>query len=63
MRAVLNATIDKYAYTIIKPSTKGLIKFKSIDKNLEEIFDPGNNKKKPLKLKLHMRIYSYDEIL
>ena len=55
--AVLNATIDKYAYTIIKPSTKGLIKFKSIDKNLEEIFDPSNNKKKPLKLKLHTCAY------
>lgn len=55
--AVLNATIDKYAYTIVKPSIKGLIKFKSIDKNLEEIFDPQNNKNKSLKLKLHSCAY------
>ncbi len=54
---VLNATIDKYAYTVVKPSIKGLIKFKSIDKNLEEIFDPNNNVNKPLKLKLHSCAY------
>ncbi len=40
---VLNATINRYAYTVIEAADLELISFKSIDQKIEEIFDPSNN--------------------
>ena len=54
---VLNGTIDQYAYCKIEPSDKWI--FKSVDLNIEEIFDKIGNEYVSTKLKLLINTYQY----
>jgi D-glycero-alpha-D-manno-heptose-7-phosphate kinase len=51
--AVLNTTIDRYAYAIIEPSPDGLIHFVAPDIGIEERFPPSLEHIKTAKLGLH----------
>lgn len=57
--SVLNATIDRYAYTIIETTDKDLVSFRSIDQKLEEVFDPSLVMNNAFKLKLHASTYKH----
>jgi D-glycero-alpha-D-manno-heptose-7-phosphate kinase len=56
---VLNATINRYAYTVIRTASKGLVSFKSIDQKLEEVFDPNLVSNNVFQLKLHAAVYKH----
>ena len=56
---VLNATIDRYAYTVIRATDKKLAVFKSIDQKLEEVFDPNLVSNNVFQLKLHVAVYKH----
>jgi D-glycero-alpha-D-manno-heptose-7-phosphate kinase len=56
---VLNTTIDRYAYTVIKNTNKKLASFKSIDQKIEEVFDPSLVMNNAFKLKLHAATYKH----
>ena len=57
--SVLNATIGRYAYTIINYADKGLGSFESIDQKLEEAFDPNLVANNAFQLKLHAATYKH----
>ena len=56
--AVLNATIDRYAYAILESSPDGLIHFVAPDIGIEERFPPSLECIKPAKLSLHRGVTS-----
>lgn len=55
---VLNATIDRYAYTTIEAS-EGDILFQALDRSLFETWTPDKFSFKSSSLKLHAAVYSY----
>ncbi|ESQ80747.1 dehydrogenase [Asticcacaulis sp. YBE204] len=56
--AILNVTIDKYAYASLKPSPDGKVVFNSIDLNTVESFDGDALIPDAAKLALHRGVYN-----
>lgn len=56
---VLNATIDKYAYTTIETTTGDVVSFKADDIQVEEVVELKDFPLYGGKLKLHSAVYSY----
>jgi len=55
--AVLNATIDRYAYAVIRPLTGSDIRFVATDLNIDEIMAIADIDQVSCKLKLHQAVY------
>ena len=56
---VLNATIDRYAYAVISPSDKNLVKFSATDRYVEDIVDSKFEIVLDGKLDLHKSVYNH----
>lgn len=54
---VLNVTIDRYAYAVIKPLTAGFVRFVAADLNLEDKVSLTDIQSVNVKLRLHHAIY------
>ncbi len=57
--AILNATIDSYAYASIEPLNSGLIEFVARDKQISSVFTAGENMKGDGNLPLHIGVYQF----
>lgn len=57
--AVLNATIDRYAYATIQNLNNGVVEFYAQDKNIIESYNEKNLETLNPQLKLHYEIYKY----
>ncbi len=55
--AVLNATIDRYAYAFIAPSEDGRTHFSARDLGIEESFSPGPDTLRATRLAIHGGVY------
>lgn len=55
--AIINVTINKYAYASIRPRDDGRVVFRSIDLDIEEVFDANQAIPETAKLKLHRGVY------
>src|SRR4051794_33947745 len=51
--AVLNTTIDRYAYACVEPSSDGLVHFVAPDLDIEEVLDPTMTALQDARLVLH----------
>lgn len=56
---VLNATIDRYAYTIIKTLDKPIVKFIASDQKVEKVKDLGDRIELNGRFDLHEAVYNY----
>ncbi len=57
--AILNATIDAYAYASIEPLDNGNIEFAALDKQISKIYPALSIPDSDRKLPLHMGVYQY----
>jgi len=57
--AILNATIDAYAYASIEPLDTGNIEFEAYDKKISKTYPSTSIQKNDLELPLHMGVYQY----
>jgi D-glycero-alpha-D-manno-heptose-7-phosphate kinase len=55
--AILNATIDRYAFAFIEPSQDGRIHFSAVDLEVDEVFSLDLNAIGGARLKLHAAVY------
>src|SRR5580704_691334 len=56
--AILNATIDRYAFAFVEPSQDWKIRFIAADLELEEVFPLDLDAIGGARLKLHAAVYS-----
>lgn len=54
---VLNATIDRYAYAVVRPLDKSIVRFNATDQKVSESFELGGPFERPDGLSLHRAVY------